>query len=193
MRSIDLEKEAEINIKKSRFISILIPFNNNMKVNDIINKYKQKYKNASHYTYAFITLDEKKYSDDNEPAMTAGLPILEELEKNQLTNVLCIVIRYYGGIKLGTGGLRRAYKDATVKVIKEATLKKLILSKIIEITFDYEKTNELDEIIKEFEIIEKTYQENVYMKLNIPINFNIEKLKSKTLTFMEKEKAFILK
>ena len=106
----------EIIIKNSRFITFLIKINNLEQIQSNLEKLKKDYPKATHYCYAYIINSNKKSSDDGEPSGTAGIPILNVLEKEKLTNILCIVIRYFGGIKLGASGLVRAY----TKSVKEA-------------------------------------------------------------------------
>ena len=128
MYGIEKAYIAEIIVKNSKFISILRPFNDDDDINEVINEYKNKYKGASHYTYSYKTMKKHYSNDDGEPSMTAGIPILEELNKNDLQNVLCIVVRYFGGVKLGFGGLRRAYKEAAKEAILKSEIKKIIPS-----------------------------------------------------------------
>ena len=104
MKTIKNNLSNEIIIKNSRFICLLIKINN-IDISDILNNIKLSYPKATHYCYGFIYNNYKKSSDDGEPTGTAGNSILFVLEKNNLNNILCVVIRYFGGIKLGAGGL----------------------------------------------------------------------------------------
>ncbi|MFA5407982.1 MAG: YigZ family protein, partial [Bacilli bacterium] len=108
MKTIKETFKNELTIKNSKFIAILFPLSNEDKIDEIINNLKSQYKNATHYCYAYIIDNIKHSNDDGEPSGTAGQPILNVLEGNDLNNVLCVVIRYFGGIKLGAGGLIRA-------------------------------------------------------------------------------------
>ena len=107
----------ELEIKKSKFICLIYKIDNKDLVNNIINDLKKEYKHATHYCYAYIIENNQKYYDDKEPKGSAGIPILNVLKKKNLTNTLAVVIRYYGGIKLGIGPLIRAY----TKVVSEGT------------------------------------------------------------------------
>ena len=111
------EKVIEIEVEKSKFIGILIPFFNKDNLKNEIEKIKNRFPKARHYCYAFVLNNEFKYSDDGEPSGTAGKPIYQALEAAKLKNVLLIVVRYFGGVKLGAGPLMRAYKNAGVSVI----------------------------------------------------------------------------
>lgn len=103
---------SELEIKKSNFIGYLYEIKNVDEVQDIIESLKTQYKKATHICYAYVLNENQlieKAFDDNEPSGTAGKPILNVIKKKNLTNTLIVVIRYFGGIKLGTGGLIRAY------------------------------------------------------------------------------------
>ena len=108
--------------KKSRFITKLYYIEDVNKVNDIINELKKEYKKCTHICYSYIIGPNAKAVDDGEPSGTAGKPILNVLQKKDMTNVLCVVIRYFGGIKLGAGGLVRAYTKSASEVIKLVNL-----------------------------------------------------------------------
>ncbi len=118
MYLISNDIENEIVIKKSRFIGKLIYIDDINKVNDIIEELKAKHKKANHIAYAYIINGMEKAFDDKEPSGTAGKPILNVLHKKDVTNVLAVVIRYFGGIKLGAGGLTRAYSKSISETFK---------------------------------------------------------------------------
>ena len=161
MYVIDKNYENEIIIKNSRFITILIKINDKDKVKFYLQDIKNKYPKATHYCYAYIINDYKKSSDDGEPSGTAGTPILNVLEKENITNILAIVVRYFGGIKLGAGGLVRAYSKGVRELIRKTNLIKLINGKKIEINFDYNEEKNINYILKEEQIINKNYSDKV--------------------------------
>jgi len=105
-------------IKKSEFICTLIPCNDPNDIDTIIHQYQDKYHDATHNCIAYIVGNQKKANDNGEPSGTAGLPMLDVLEKNELTNIIAIVTRYFGGIKLGAGGLTRAYRQSVADALK---------------------------------------------------------------------------
>ena len=107
-----LINQNEIIIKKSRFISLMYEINSKEEVDKILEELKKEHKKARHFPYAYKLNNTAKKSDDKEPSGTAGLPIYNIIEKNNLNNTLIVVIRYFGGIKLGAGGLIRAYSSA---------------------------------------------------------------------------------
>lgn len=127
MYIIDKDIENEIIIKKSRFITKLYYIEDVNKVNDIIDEIKKEYKKCTHVCYAYIIGSKIKAFDDNEPSGTAGRPILNVLEKKNVNNILCVVIRYFGGIKLGVGGLVRAYTKSASEAFKLVNVKENII------------------------------------------------------------------
>ena len=134
MRTIINDNTNEIIIKNSRFINLLIKINN-PNIDSIITKIKEKYPKATHYCYAYIYNDIKRFSDDAEPTGTAGMPLLNVLEKENLNNILTVTVRYFGGIKLGAGGLVRAYTKSLTENLKDTELCELEDGYKIEINF----------------------------------------------------------
>ena len=177
MYVIEKDCENEIIIKNSRFITILIKINDKDKVNSFLQDIKIKYPKATHYCYGYIINDYKKSSDDGEPSGTAGIPILNVLEKENITNILAIVVRYFGGIKLGAGGLVRAYSKAVREAIKNSNLIELANGKKIEINFNYSDEKNINYILKEEQIIDKVYSDKVTYIALIKDNI-LEKLKN---------------
>lgn len=153
-------------IKNSRFITRLVKITKKDEVEDILNNVKKEYPKATHYCYAYIVNDYKKASDDGEPGGTAGMPILNVLEKEDMTSVIAIVVRYFGGIKLGAGGLVRAYSSSVRDTLKKADKILLIEGVQIKITIPYDRQNELNYILKDSEIVEKTFTDKVTYIIN---------------------------
>lgn len=160
-------------IKNSKFISLIYNINNKDDIEKHLKEVKKQYPKATHYCYAYILDEDKKSSDDKEPSGTAGYPILHVLEENNLNHVLCIVIRYFGGIKLGAGGLVRAYTKSASNNIKNSILKELKIGNLIEINFLYEISKDIDYILKDSIILEKIYNDKIKYKVIV----NNEKLK----------------
>ena len=106
-------------IKKSRFISYYYEVNNVEEVSEILKTLKKEHKKAKHMPYAYKIDNIIKKSDDKEPSKTAGTPIYNIIEKKNLNNCLIVIVRYFGGIKLGAGGLLRAYSNGASNVVKE--------------------------------------------------------------------------
>ena len=159
MKSIISKEIYEVTIKNSKFIGVIIPIESINDVKDNLNKIKDEYKNATHYCYAFKLINDKGFSDDREPNKTAGIPILNVIEGNDLVNVLVVVIRYFGGIKLGPGGLIRAYSNTTKEVINKSTIVDLINGFYLSITFPYSLEKEINYILRNSLIKDKIYKE----------------------------------
>lgn len=147
----------ELIIKNSRFICLLYRVDSIEIISYYLEKVQAIYPKATHYCYAYLLSDLKKAYDDGEPSKTAGLPILNVLEKEKLTNVLCIVVRYFGGIKLGAGGLVRAYSKSARECLKKAQTVNLIPGYILQIICSYEQIRELEYLLTGKCIIEKKY------------------------------------
>ena len=160
MKTITNKEIYETTIKNSKFIGVIIPIESINGVKDNLNIIKEEYKNATHYCYAFKLINDKGFSDDREPNKTAGIPILNVIEGNNLINVLVVVIRYFGGIKLGPGGLIRAYSNTTKEVINKSNKVDLINGFYASITFSYSKEKEINYILRNSIIKDKIYKED---------------------------------
>lgn len=165
----------EIVIQKSKFITKLIKIDNIDSISSILNHITTEYKGATHYCYAYIFDNIKRFSDNGEPSGTAGMPILNVLEKENLNHILCIVIRYFGGIKLGAGGLVRAYTKTVTKALEKCILKDLVKAKKIHISFSYSKIKEIDYVLKNLIILEKVFNEEIEYTFISTID-NVQKL-----------------
>ena len=160
MKSILKKEVYEVTIKHSKFIGVIIPIESLDDIKDNLNKLKEEYKNATHYCYAFKLINDKGCSDDGEPNKTAGIPILNVLEGENLINVLVVVIRYFGGIKLGPGGLIRAYSSTCKEVINKSLKIDLINGYEVSITFPYSNEKEINYLLKNSIIKNKEYKES---------------------------------
>lgn len=161
MFTIKENSQNELVINKSRFITYLYKVESVSKVNDILDSIKNKYKDATHYCFAYIIGNAKRFNDDKEPLHTAGMPMLNVLENKKLNNVLAVVIRYFGGIKLGAGGLIRAYTNAVSEALEEENiipLKKIITKRI---EFDYKDINNINYILRDYNITYKEFDQNI--------------------------------
>jgi uncharacterized YigZ family protein len=140
--------------KKSRFIGILYHLEDVQCVHEYIEKTKEKYPGANHYVYAYIIQqNNQKASDDGEPQRTAGYPILDVLKKQGINDCLAVVVRYFGGIKLGAGGLIRAYAHTISEAIKKATFIHKVTQYHCSIVTTYENLNQVERIIREKAIL----------------------------------------
>ncbi len=160
----------EIIIKNSKFITLLYKVYSLEDIKNTLVNVKTLYPNATHYCYAYILNNEKRSSDDGEPSGTAGTPILNILESNNLNYILAVVIRYFGGIKLGSSGLIRAYSRSVKEAIKENILTKLIEGINVNITFSWSNIKQIDYLLKDQLINKKEYLDNITYNISIPIN-----------------------
>lgn len=171
MQTIKNNTHNEIIIKNSRFICYLYKIKNIEDINTILNNLKKEHINANHHCYAYIIDNIKKSSDDGEPGGTAGIPILKVLENNNLNNILAIVVRYFGGIKLGAGGLVRAYTKSITNTISNDNIVNLIKGYNLEIEFNYNQVKEIDYLLKDININNKIFDTNIKYNIDIPTNF----------------------
>lgn len=178
--------ENTLIIKNSKFITIIYHIANIDDVNKYMNIVKDKYKDATHYCYAYILPNIIKCSDDGEPSGTAGKPILDVLSKHNLNFVLAIVVRYFGGIKLGAGGLIRAYSKCISSCLNNANIMKLVLGKNIDIYFDYKDINDIDLLLTNCKINTKNYQDTINYNVDIP-NDILDILSSKYKVIVNKD------
>lgn len=163
MKTIKKPVEAQINIKKSNFIARLYPAKDKKEVKKIIEEVSTRYSDATHNCTAYIVSDSQGYDDNGEPSGTAGKPMMNVLIKNDLSNIVAIVTRYFGGIKLGAGGLVRAYSHSILKAIEEAEIVNMELFNIYEAIFDYKNIKEVDSELRKYnlKVIKKDYNVQV--------------------------------
>lgn len=159
--SIKNSNKYEETIKYSKFISLIFRVYNEEEVKKIINNIKKEYPSATHYCYAYIIENNIKSSDDGEPSKTAGIPILNQIIGHNLNYTLIVVIRYFGGIKLGTGLLTRTYSKVAREVIQKDNIINLIKGYNITIKFNYENIKDIDYILLNSRIISKEYNNNI--------------------------------
>lgn len=145
----------EIVIEKSRFITYLNRAFSEAEARDYIMKIKKMHPDATHHCTAFIIGDNQiqRSNDDGEPSGTAGVPMLEALKKNDMTDIVAIVVRYFGGIKLGAGGLIRAYSKSISQALVNAKLVKLIKLQRYRITFGYDLIGKIDYYLNQQKVI----------------------------------------
>jgi len=168
---IEKNETCEITEKKSRFIAYLAYVTTEEDAQNFISQIKKKHYDARHNVYAYIlNSGGKKYSDDGEPSKTAGYPILEMLENEGVTDVVCVVTRYFGGTLLGTGGLIRAYTKSAKDCLEKAGVKKMILCDVLSLTFDYAYLSKIEHMLKTENLVtkDKTFLENVTLTVISP-------------------------
>lgn len=149
-------------IEKSRFITYLEYCENEEQYKEYLKTIKKKHYDATHVCSAFLGKDTRRSSDDGEPSGTAGVPMLSCLDKHGMENTAAFVVRYFGGIKLGAGGLIRAYSSSVSEAIKQADLVEDRIFNQYTVTLNYETANRIDYLLnKECEEVETEYSENV--------------------------------
>jgi len=173
-KTIKKNSEFEINkIKGSRFIGSIFRVSSKNEAEKELEAIRKKNYNATHNCFAYIVNAKQgvvtRYSDDGEPSGSAGRPIMNVVESNNLTNVLVVVTRYYGGTKLGTGGLARAYSEATKEVIAHSNIIDIEIKKKLEFSYDYDQTSMVMNLVNKYEanIIEENYGNNASMSIKI--------------------------
>ncbi len=170
--TIEQMAEGYITEKKSKFISYIFPVNNAEQVKDILDEYRKKYYDARHVCWAYMLgqyRDEHRFNDDGEPSGTAGRPIMGQINSYELTNVLILVIRYFGGTLLGTSGLIKAYKEAAEDAINNVAIIEKTINETMTIRFEYILLNDVMRILKQFDEVkwEQDFQESCIMHLCI--------------------------
>lgn len=158
--------------KRSKFIAIALPVRTLAEIKSHLETYQKKYYDARHVCYAYMLGHERKdfrANDNGEPSGTAGKPILGQINSNELTDILIIVVRYFGGIKLGTSGLIVAYKAAAAEAITASTIIEKTVDKTVSMMFEYPFMNDVMRIVKEEEpeILEQGYDTDCRMTLRI--------------------------
>lgn len=171
-KTIESESESIYTEKRSKFIAIALPVRTLSEIKVHLEVYQKKYYDARHVCYAYMLGAERKdfrANDNGEPSGTAGKPILGQINSNELTDILIIVVRYFGGIKLGTSGLIVAYRTAAAQAIAEATVIEKTVDEDISVIFEYPFMNDVMRIVKEEspEILEQSYDMDCMMKLRI--------------------------
>lgn len=170
-KTIKNNETAEIEEKRSRFIASIYYVETVEEAEEAIKQTKKKYYDAKHNCFAF-RLDKdniSRFSDDGEPSGTAGSPMLNILEGRNLSNVLVIVTRYFGGILLGTGGLVRAYSDATIKAIENANIVSKVFGNVVNIEVEYKDLDNFKYYLKNenINIEDISYVEKIIIKIEL--------------------------
>lgn len=171
-KTILKDAKAEIEIKKSIFIGHAFFVKSEDEALEILGKVKEEHRSATHNCHAYIIGEDgltQRYSDDGEPSGTAGIPMLEVLKKEDMRNVLVIVTRYFGGTKLGAGGLVRAYTEGVVKALDEA--KRCIRKNFtrIKIIYDYTFHGAIVNLLakENYKVIEENYTDKVEVTIDL--------------------------
>ncbi|MBQ9286555.1 MAG: YigZ family protein [Bacteroidaceae bacterium] len=171
-RTIAAPAEGQVTEKRSKFLAFAFPVTTVEEVKELVDAHAKTYYDARHVCYAYMLGHERlvfRANDNGEPSGTAGKPILGQINSNELTDVLIIVVRYFGGVKLGTSGLIQAYKAAAADAIAAATIIEKTVDEKISFTFEYTLMNQVMRIVKEEEpaILAQTFDNDCQMTLSI--------------------------
>ena len=182
-RTISGTSEGYYTEKRSKFLAFAHHVEDVAEVKDIVAGYRKKYYDARHVCYAYMLGAERlefRANDDGEPSSTAGKPILGQINSNELTNILIVVVRYYGGVNLGTSGLIVAYREAAADALAHATIETRQVEEIVNYSFAYPQMNDVMRIVKDMNprIVSQTYDNTCEIVLSIRKS-EAEQLKSK--------------
>ncbi len=171
-KTISTATEGLFKDKGSKFISFAIPIEDVNEIKEVLKEYKKKYFDARHVCYAYMIGHERvtfRANDDGEPSGTAGRTILGQINSYQLTNVLIIVVRYFGGVLLGTGGLVNAYKHAAADALEQADIIEKTVDSTLTINFEYILMNDVMRVIKEMNptILSQNFENECRMVISI--------------------------
>lgn len=170
--TIKSKAEGQVTEKRSKFLAFAYPVEDVESVKELLDGLKKEYYDARHICWAYMLGPHQEVlraNDDGEPSGTAGKPILGQIKSNELTNIVIFVIRYFGGVKLGTGGLIVAYKEAAAECLSSAEFVEKTIDKALSFYFDYTMMNAVMKIIKDLEpqIVTQTYDNECFMTLQI--------------------------
>ncbi len=171
-KTIDGTSEGFYSEKRSKFLAFAHHVETLDEIKALLADYRKKYYDARHVCYAYMLGAERKdfrMNDDGEPSSTAGKPILGQINSRELTDVLIVVVRYYGGVNLGTSGLIVAYREAAADALEHATIEVRQVEEVVTYDFPYVMMNDVMHVVKEMQprIVEQNYDNTCQIKLSI--------------------------
>ena len=171
-KTLKTEGEGYYTDKRSKFLAFAHHVSTVEEIKEILARYRKKYFDARHVCYAYMLGPERfefRANDDGEPSSTAGKPILGQINSNELTDILIVVVRYYGGVNLGTSGLIVAYREAAADAIAHSEIETRQVEEIITYNFPYPMMNDVMRIVKDMQprIVSQTYDNTCEIKLSI--------------------------
>ena len=171
-RTISTSSEGFYSEKRSKFLAFAHHVETVDEVKELLLQYRKKYYDARHVCYAYMLgagREDFRANDDGEPSSTAGKPILGQINSHELTDTLIVVVRYYGGVNLGTSGLIVAYREAAADAIAHATIETRQVEEVITYNFSYLMMNDVMRIVKEMQprVLEQTFDNSCQIKLSI--------------------------
>ncbi len=173
--TIETASESIFRDRASKFIGLAIPVNNEQEMKQELEKIRKKYYDATHHCYAFRLGSDKtvfRFNDDGEPSGTAGRPIFGQIQSKDVTNVMVVVVRYYGGTKLGIPGLINAYKTAAKEALENNRIVEKTVNDVYEVLFTYEQMNDVMRILKDDQITQLSQN----FDNNCKIEFSVRKM-----------------
>jgi len=171
-KTIKTEGEGYYTEKRSKFLAFAHHVTTVEEIKDILAQYRKKYYDARHVCYAYMLGPERtefRANDDGEPSSTAGKPILGQINSQELTDILIVVVRYYGGVNLGTSGLIVAYREAAADAIVHSEIETRQVEELVTYSFAYPMMNDVMRIVKEMQprIVSQTYENTCEIQLSI--------------------------
>jgi uncharacterized YigZ family protein len=171
-KTLKIGGEGYYTEKRSKFLAFAHPVSTADEVKELVAGYRKKYYDARHVCYAYMLgadRQEFRANDDGEPSSTAGKPILGQINSNELTDILIVVVRYYGGVNLGTSGLIVAYREAAADAISHATIETRQVEEVVRYSFAYPQMNDVMRVVKDMQprIISQTYDNTCEVVLSI--------------------------
>jgi len=181
--------------KGSKFIAYAFPVSDEQQIKEIIARLKKEHHSARHHCFAWRLgpdLELFRVNDDGEPSGTAGRPIFGQIKQHELTDILVVVVRYFGGILLGTSGLTNAYKQAAANVLANALIIEKVVETTIEVNFDYQAMNDFMMVLKEFQLEMKESHFDLTCKARILVRKQLTDIVMEKLQKIDKLKASII-
>ncbi len=199
-RTIKKPNNITFTERRSEFIAYLCPVHANDEAVAFINEIKSLHRKATHNVYAYILRDNNitRYSDDGEPQGTAGVPVLDILQKNELTDICCVVTRYFGGILLGGGGLVRAYSTSAKLAVEDAEIMDMCECYRISFQVDYNLYSKVAYFLPQYEVKELSskFEDNIFLELLVkeehfePLKAKLTDVSNGKIEIEESEKLF---
>ena len=171
-KTLKTEGEGYYTDKRSKFLAFAHHVTSVEEIKELLAGYRKKYYDARHVCYAYMLGPERtdfRANDDGEPSSTAGKPILGQINSNELTDILIVVVRYYGGVNLGTSGLIVAYREAAADALAHSEVELRQVEEVVTYTFAYPLMNDVMRIVKEMQphILSQTYDTTCEIRLSI--------------------------
>jgi uncharacterized YigZ family protein len=181
--------------KGSKFLSFVFPVTSEEEIKGILVNIKKKHHGARHCCYAWRLgpeMDNYRFNDDGEPSGTAGRPIMGQIQSKELTYILIVVVRYFGGVLLGTGGLSNAYKQSAIHALDQAEIIEKAVEDLIEVSFDYNAMNEFMAVVKEMQLEIRKSDFNTNCSATISVSRSSSQIALGKLRRIDKLKASII-